>query len=647
MGLFSCSDDNETVDNLLPPTIVKVCVWDEDIEEWIIPGAESKIRIGTPLRIEGTNMAQTIAVYINGGLISAFHAEDNAIELVIPDIPVDEGEIKEMNLNLIRVVNKAGAATCTAEDFQFFGRQITVTGFSLTENDGRTWEAVQELPIGGKIRIEGNGLKTANELYINGTSVDLAGIPAEEKNDAFLIVTIPETLPFGNAVENPDSRNKMRLVTAYDDRTLDCVIAGKQVEINRITDANGNAITEAGRNSVVVIEGKYFATFQKLSFNNQEIEPTTIESNRITFTVPVDTEDFTVGDGELTVVNAYDEIGVSREFTLLGFVPSVTEISYTMPKPGNVIRLTGVNLYNRAKVFFPSSTGEKEGLVQSASSDATSMDVLVPEGVGDKAGYIRIESEGADVEVKGIVMFYKQGVFLKEFTDEELKLGVSSGSLTQNKSALYNPENRPANDMNPVNPDYFIYFKNASIPVSTSTGNHGAYLRFSTYEHIKKILATNTEISNSTLIKNVAMQVDVYMPNPWNSGMLAWRMDKDGGTLNSNRIMNIAPWTVGNPFDFDGEWHTFTYKLTDFVLSTEVKETYTLETWLAEYAMKRNSTTGIWSPCISLFTFANGNFMRNNGNNTPDPQWACVNIANFEMGLANMRLVPLTPVAFE
>ena len=83
MGLFSCSDDNETVDNLLPPTIVKVCVWDEDIEEWIIPGAESKLRIGTPLRIEGTNMAQTIAVYINGGLISAFHAEDNAIELVI------------------------------------------------------------------------------------------------------------------------------------------------------------------------------------------------------------------------------------------------------------------------------------------------------------------------------------------------------------------------------------------------------------------------------------------------------------------------------------------------------------------------------------------------------------------------------------
>lgn len=66
------------------------------------------------------------------------------------------------------------------------------------------------------------------------------------------------------------------------------------------------------------LEGKYFATFQKLSFNNQEIEPTTIESNRITFTVPVDTEDFTVGDGELTVVNAYDEIGVSREFTLLG-----------------------------------------------------------------------------------------------------------------------------------------------------------------------------------------------------------------------------------------------------------------------------------------------------------------------------------------
>ena len=634
MGLFSCSDDNETVDNLLPPTIVKVCVWDEDIEEWIIPGAESKIRIGTPLRIEGTNMAQTIAVYINGGLISAFHAEDNAIELVIPDIPVDEGEIKEMNLNLIRVVNKAGAATCTANDFQFFGRQITVTGFSLTENDGRTWEAVQELPIGGKIRIEGNGLKTANELYINGTSVDLAGIPAEEKNDAFLVVTIPETLPFGNAVENPDSRNKMRLVTAYDDRTLDCVIAGKQVEVNRITDANGNAITEAGRNSVVVIEGKYFATFQKLSFNNQEIEPTTIESNRITFTVPVDTEDFTVGDGELTVVNAYDEIGVSREFTLLGFVPSVTEISYTMPKPGNVIRLTGVNLYDKAKVFFPSSTGEKEGLVQSASSDATSMDVLVPEGVGDKAGYIRIESEGADVEVKGIVMFYKQGVFLKEFTDEELKPGASGTPLVQNKFALYNPDNRPANDTEPVNPDYFIYFKNASIPVSND--KHGAYVRFNTRQQFETLLErTDIEITKETLIKDIAMQVDVYMPKPWISGMLAWRVDKDKSRQNGPRCINVAPWRENKPFDFHGEWCTVTYKFTDFILEKDEPETMTLGVWLSKYA----------ATYTALLTFINYNYMYTG--QTPDSQWNCVDITDFEMGLANMRLVPLTPVAFE
>ena len=617
MGLFSCSDDNETVEKLLPPTIVKVCVWDEDLEEWIIPEAESKIRIGASLRIEGTYMAQTIAVYINGGLVSGFQAEENAIELVIPDIPVDEGEIKEVNLNLIRVVNKAGAATCTAEDFQFFGKQINVTGFSLTENGGRTWTAVQELPIGGKIRIEGDGLKTANELYMNGVAIDLTGISAEEKSDAFLIVTIPETLPFGSAVENPDNRNKMRLVTAYDDRKLDCVIAGKQVEITRITDANGNAITEAGRNSVVVIEGKYFATFQKLSFNNQEIEPTAIESNRITFTVPVDTENFTVGDGELTVVNAYDENGVSHEFTLLGFVPGVTGISYTMPKPGNVIRLTGVNLYDRAKVFFPSSAGEKEGIVQSVSSDATSMDVLVPEGVGDKAGYIRIESEGADVEVKGIVMFYKQGVFLQEFTDEELKLGGPSGSpMAYNKSALYNPDNRPVNDTHPVNPDYFICFKSSSVPVSTSS--HGAYLRFSTRSQLEKLLE----------------KTDMYMPTPWISGMLAWRVNKDGGGLNGTRNINIAPWRVDKPFDFNGEWHTFTYRFTDFILDTAGEsETMTLGAWLSKYAITYTS----------LFTFSNGNFMYKNGQ-TADPQWNCVNITDFEMGLANMRLVPLVPI---
>lgn len=633
-GVFSCSDDEKDVEELLPPTITKVCVWNEENLEWTIPEAGQKVRIGSLLRIEGTNMDKTIAVYINGGQVAGFQVETDAIELVIPDIPVDEGEIKEVNLNLIRVVNKAGAATCTAEDFQFFGKQINVTGFSLTENGGRTWTAVQELPIGGKIRIEGDGLKTANELYMNGVAIDLTGISAEEKSDAFLIVTIPETLPFGSAVENPDNRNKMRLVTAYDDRKLDCVIAGKQVEITRITDANGNAITEAGRNSVVVIEGKYFATFQKLSFNNQEIEPTAIESNRITFTVSVDTENFTVGDGELTVVNAYDENGVSHEFTLLGFVPGVTGISYTMPKPGNVIRLTGVNLYDRAKVFFPSSAGEKEGIVQSVSSDATSMDVLVPEGVGDKAGYIRIESEGADVEVKGIVMFYKQGVFLQEFTDEELKLGGPSGSpMAYNKSALYNPDNRPANDTHPVNPDYFICFKSSSVPVSTSS--HGAYLRFSTRSQLEKLLEkTDIGITKETLIKDIAMQVDMYMPTPWISGMLAWRVNKDGGGLNGTRNINIAPWRVDKPFDFNGEWQTFTYRFTDFILDTAGEaETMTLGAWLSKYAITYTS----------LFTFSNGNFMYKNGQ-TADPQWNCVNITDFEMGLANMRLVPLVPI---
>lgn len=128
MGLFSCSDDNETVDNLLPPTIVKVCVWDEDIEEWIIPGAESKIRIGTLCVLRGTNMARRLPS-ISMVVISLFMQRGQCDRACYSDIPVDEGEIKEVNVNLIRVVNKAGAATCTANDFQFFGRQITVTGF--------------------------------------------------------------------------------------------------------------------------------------------------------------------------------------------------------------------------------------------------------------------------------------------------------------------------------------------------------------------------------------------------------------------------------------------------------------------------------------------------------------------------------------
>lgn len=39
------------------------------------------------------------------------------------------------------------------------------------------------------------------------------------------------------------------------------------------------------------------------------------------------------------------------------------------------------------------------------------MRVLVPEGVGDKTGYIRVVSDGVSADAKGIVMFYNQGVF--------------------------------------------------------------------------------------------------------------------------------------------------------------------------------------------------------------------------------------------
>ena len=190
-GVFSCSDDEKNVEEILPPTITKVCVWNEGSQEWTIPEAGQMVRIGSPLRIEGTNMDKTIAVYINGGQVAGFQAGVDAIELVIPEIPVDEGEVKEVNLNLVRVVNKAGAATCTAEDFQFFGKLISVSGLSLTENGGRTWTMVEEALIGSRIRIEGDGLKTIKELQMNGMYIDLAKATI---NDDALIVDIPEDM---------------------------------------------------------------------------------------------------------------------------------------------------------------------------------------------------------------------------------------------------------------------------------------------------------------------------------------------------------------------------------------------------------------------------------------------------------------------
>ena len=66
------------------------------------------------------------------------------------------------------------------------------------------------------------------------------------------------------------------------------------------------------------------------------------------------------------------------------------------------------------------------------------------------------------------------------------------------------------------------------------------------------------------------------------------------------------------------------------------KETLTLGVWLSKYAANSSGTA-----YTSLFTFVNGNLMYKD-KEEPDPQWDCVPITNFEMNLANMRLVPLS-----
>ena len=46
-GVFSCSDDEKNVEEILPPTITKVCVWNEGSQEWTIPEAGQMVRIGS------------------------------------------------------------------------------------------------------------------------------------------------------------------------------------------------------------------------------------------------------------------------------------------------------------------------------------------------------------------------------------------------------------------------------------------------------------------------------------------------------------------------------------------------------------------------------------------------------------------------
>jgi hypothetical protein len=304
-------------------------------------------------------------------------------------------------------------------------------------------------------------------------------------------------------------------------------------------------------------------------------------------------------------------------------MPAITSVSYTLPQPGDRIFISGNNLENTTEVYFPGPNGEVTANIINTSK--TKVYVTVPKGVGKVSGAIRIVCNG-DEFYSPKYMFFKKGIFISTFNEPDVvKFSGGGESNTQRlatRKAVLNATGLRASS----NPESAIAWGTKPADVLVASGNNAQYshIKFLVNKGFRNVIA-NSEgaITESSVIKDLAIQFDLYMLTPWTSGVIAVKMNKDQKGMNSSNIHNLAPWSVDKPFAFDSGWQTMTVKFSQFpgLVTSQTLGEYIA---LLETNANRQQLLGFY------------NFDVNTDGHTPTP------IPGFQMFIANVRLVPIT-----
>lgn len=374
------------------------------------------------------------------------------------------------------------------------------------------------------------------------------------------------------------------------------------------------------------LEGHGFDGLKEIYCNNVKVSFSSIlnTSNYITFQVPTGipiAQEIT----DETIRNTIRIVTTQGEFTYRDFkfkdknkMPGVNSVSYTLPKPGDKIYLDGLYLGATTEINFPGPSGEVKATQYTIISDKR-IEVTVPAGVGSVSGSIRIVADG-DIYHSPAYMFYSQGVFLKTF----LETDVLVPGTYANTKVYSDPIQIAALTGLTSNPDNIIAIPEVAknIAVATSTGISSNFFKFYAYKGFNNVIAnSNGGITKASKLENLAIQFDLYMRNPWNSGVIAFKMNKNNNGKNAQYIYNVVPWTTTNPYTFDNGWRTITVKFSDFPS-------------LALGTLDSYITTITNNKYEALVSFAN--YDMNADGHTPQA------LTNFQMYIANIRLVPIT-----
>lgn len=264
---------------------------------------------------------------------------------------------------------------------------------------------------------------------------------------------------------------------------------------------------------------------------------------------------------------------IDYDFVIRAASPSVTSIDNTLPMPGEKVTVYGANLQETAKLILPGGMEVTSGI--ESDPDGEWYSFIMPEGVTEAGS---ITSEGANGMAITAASFNNNQCYIINFdglgnqgawdatfgADDLVDDPLNSG---RGKVCMLVPQSKL--DEGGVNGGV------SSIKGFWTAGNDDAA---DDWNRMSEFLPDG----EATLIKDLALQFDVYVPEDWYlSGQVAITLQNNLSnygygsdcTKPSTQYLNQAyawvPWMdretgEASPFNTDGRWQTVTIPLTSF-----------------------------------------------------------------------------------
>ncbi|MCF4101764.1 glycan-binding surface protein [Gillisia sp. M10.2A] len=256
----------------------------------------------------------------------------------------------------------------------------------------------------------------------------------------------------------------------------------------------------------------------------------------------------------IRLANSSNETIIS--FEIRSSPPTITNISNTLPNPGEEITVYGTGLIEVSKVVFPGDVEVTSGITFD-EEEGEFFTVTMPEGVSESGGSIYAETANGGVYSPAYFNF-KDGVLLN--FDGMGSIGEFGNTIRQTdlESASIGEGN--------VSQGTYVPHRPASVASFDAGKNRASEVFTSGNESWRTQLTPN--IPASTPLDEVAFQFDIYVPEAWEgSGFLKILLinNFNGGEWTGG-VYNYVPWIVDGEveaFQTTG-WTTVTIPLNDF-----------------------------------------------------------------------------------